>query len=84
MTATENGKGRYAQRRARGRRPASMEFPEDLYDDLKAQAKIEDRSMAAIVRQASSEYILKAKQRRRKPRKAATKRRGRVWSGAGD
>ena len=50
MPAANSKQGRYAERRARARRPASMEFPEDLYEQLQAQAAIEEKSMAALTR----------------------------------
>lgn len=48
---------RYADRKSAGRRPASMEFPDDLYDRLRARSQVEERSMAAINRQAVREYL---------------------------
>lgn len=50
---------RYQIRKSEGRRPASVEFPEDLYDQLRLQSTMEERSMAAIVRVAVREYIIR-------------------------
>lgn len=48
---------RYQERKDAGRRPMSMEFPDDLYDRLHDRSGVEERSMAAIVRQATREYL---------------------------
>lgn len=60
---------RYARRKDSGKRPASMEFPDDLYDDLKDQSDYEERSMAAITRQAVREYLDQHPRPRRRRRR---------------
>lgn len=64
-TATTKAKGgRYGERLASGRRPASVEFPEADYEALKRQAAVEERSMAAVVRHAVREYIARETKKR--------------------
>lgn len=63
-TATPIKGGRYRERIVSGRRPASVEFPEADYEALKEQAAKEERSMAAVVRHAVREYILRESKKR--------------------